>query len=123
MLRYQTTLRDTPFQEAHNDYLQVVVEGGLLIAAPAALALWLLVHAIRRRFTMHQDDGMSYWLRAGAVTGLVAIGLQSLVEFSLQMPGNAVFCVVLMAIAMHKSPARSSSQRRGAPARSAPAHQ
>jgi O-antigen ligase len=106
MFRYQTTRHDTPFQEAHNDYLQVVVEGGLLIAVPAALALWLLVRAVRRRFKTHQDDGMSYWLRAGAATGLVAIGLQSLVEFSLQMPGNAVFCVVLMAIALHEPPTR-----------------
>ncbi len=120
MLSYQTTQRDTHFQEAHNDYLQILVEGGLLVAVPAAVALVMLVRAIRRRFAMHQDDSMAYWRRVGATTGLVAIGLQSLVEFSLQMPGNAVFCVVLMAIALHEPPARSSSSRRSAPAPSAP---
>ena len=62
---------------------------------------------------------MAYWLRVGATTGLVAIGLQSLVEFSLQMPGNAVFCVVLMAIALHEPPARVAHGRRGARGRSA----
>jgi len=106
MLSYQTTQRSTHFQEAHNDYLQILVEGGLLVAVPAALALVMLARAIRRRFALHQDDSVAYWRRVGATTGLVAIGLQSLVEFSLQMPGNAVFCVVLMAIALHEPPVR-----------------
>ena len=113
MLSYQTTQRSTHFQEAHNDYLQILVEGGVLVAVPAALALVMLARAIRARFATHQDDGMAYWRRVGATTGLVAIGLQSLVEFSLQMPGNAVFCVVLMAIAMHESPVRQSRRHNG----------
>ena len=58
---------------------------------------------------------MAYWRRVGATTGLVAIGLQSLVEFSLQMPGNAVFCVVLMAIALHESPSAKSRRHNGGP--------
>jgi O-antigen ligase len=117
MLSYQTTQRDTHFQEAHNDYLQILVEGGLLIGMPAAFALVMLARAVRRRFATHQDEAMAYWLRVGATTGLIAIGLQSLVEFSLQMPGNAVFCVVLMAIALHEAPpSRLSKQgRRGSP--------
>ena len=106
MLSYQTSQRDQHFQEAHNDYLQILVEGGLLLGVPAAFAFVMLGRAIRRRFAQHLDDGMAYWLRVGATTGLVAIGLQSLVEFSLQMPGNAVFCVVLMAIALHEAPVR-----------------
>ncbi len=113
MLSYQTTQRDTHFQEAHNDYLQILVEGGLLVAVPASLALIMLARTIRNRFGTHQDDSIAYWRRVGATTGLVAIGLQSLVEFSLQMPGNAVFCVVLMAIAMHEPPTRHSRRRNG----------
>jgi hypothetical protein len=42
----------------------------------------------------------------GATTGLVAIALQSLVEFSLQMPGNAVMAATLIAIALHEAPRR-----------------
>jgi hypothetical protein len=41
-------------------------------------------------------------LRIGAVAGLAGIAAQSLVEFSLQMPGNTVLFVVLLAIAMHR---------------------
>lgn len=113
MLSYQSTLRATHFQEAHNDYLQILVEGGLLIAVPAGVALMLLVRAIRHRFRLRQDDGTTYWLRVGATIGLVAIGLQSLVEFSLQMPGNAAMCVVLMAIALHETPTRYTRRHIG----------
>jgi hypothetical protein len=108
MTTYQSPPRGGHFQEAHNEYLQIVTEGGFLLAVPAVAALALLVAGIRRRFAAGNDDGMSYWLRVGATTGLVAIALQSLVEFSLQMPGNAVMAVVLIAIALHQAPRRRS---------------
>jgi O-antigen ligase len=111
MLTYQTSQRESHFQEAHNDYLQVLVEGGLLLAIPVAAALALLVLGIRRRFADGRDDAMTHWIRVGATTALVAIGAQSLVEFSLQMPGNAALCVVVMALALHQPAARTSTRR------------
>jgi hypothetical protein len=45
---------------------------------------------------------MRYWIRFGAAAGLAAIALQSTVEFSLQMPGNATLFVVLCALALHQ---------------------
>jgi O-antigen ligase len=92
-------------QQAHNDYLQLAAEGGILVAAPAAAALIAFVLAVWRRFST--AEGRFYWIRLGAVCGLIAIGLQSLVEFSLQLPGNAVLFATLCAVALHRSPARS----------------
>jgi hypothetical protein len=43
-------------------------------------------------------------VRIGAVAGLIGILSQSLVEFSLQMPGNTLLFVVLLAIALHRPP-------------------
>lgn len=57
---------------------------------------------VRRRFSEANDEETTYWIRAGAVTGLVAIGLQEVGEFSLQMPGNALLFTVLAAIAIHQ---------------------
>lgn len=102
MLSYQSAQRDTHFQEAHNDYLQILAEGGALLALPAAAALLAVAVVIRRRFVESRDNPMTYWIRVGATTGLLAIAAQSAVEFSLQMPGNAAFCVVLIAVAMHQ---------------------
>ncbi len=39
----------------------------------------------------------------GAVTGLLAIAVQSLVEFSLHMPGNAALVAVVPELAIHDS--------------------
>ena len=91
------------YAEAHNDYLQLAAEGGLLLTIPAALCAGLLMLAVRRRFIQETSTG-AYWLRVGAVTGLIAIALQETVDFSLQMPGNAMLLAVLCAIALHRAP-------------------
>lgn len=115
MLLYQSNYTDKHFSSAHNDYLQVAAEGGLLVAVPVLIALGVLVALIRRR--LREDRGSSYyWLRAGAVVSLVAIGLQEVVDFSLQMPGNAAMFAVICAIAIHKRPPRpAAGERRPAP--------
>lgn len=102
--KYQTARTDLRVREAHNDYLQLWAEGGLLLGVPALAAMLLFARVVWRRFREGADDRLSYWLRFGATTGLVAIALQSTVEFSLQMPGNAVMFVVLCAAALHKAP-------------------
>jgi hypothetical protein len=102
MLLYQTGDRRLAYVQAHNDYLQLAAEGGLVIVIPALLVLALVVQTIRRRLSSIDDDPMTFWIRRGAVAGLFGIAAQSLVEFSLQMPGNAVLFVVLLAIAMHR---------------------
>lgn len=104
MYVYQTSPPQTHFQEAHNDYLQLAAEGGVLLSLPAALAVVLFAREVRRRFREAPKSGRTYWLRVGAVVGLAAIALQSMVEFSLQMPGNGVLFVMLCAIALHVSP-------------------
>ncbi len=99
---YQTAPTHTLFVQAHNDYLQVLAEGGVLVAVPAVLVLGLVARGIRRRFRAGEDEPARYWLRAGAVAGLASIAAQSLVEFSLQKPGNTVLFVLLLALALHR---------------------
>lgn len=102
MLFYQTVQPQLHYREAHNDYLQLAAEGGLLLGIPILLTVGLFVRDVRRRFRESRDDESTYWIRVGAVTGLVAIAFQEIVEFSLQMPGNALLFTVLAAIAIHR---------------------
>jgi O-antigen ligase len=95
------------YAEAHNDYLQLAAEGGLLLAVPAVLCVATLGTVIWKRFK-EETSTSGYWIRVGAVTGLAAIALQETVEFSLQMPGNAALFAVLCGIALHASPERAS---------------
>jgi hypothetical protein len=55
---------------------------------------------IRRRFMA--AEGSTYWIRLGAVAGIVAAAVQSIVEFSLQIPANAALFATLCALALHR---------------------
>jgi len=113
---YQTENRELHFQEAHNDYLQLAAEGGLLLGIPILITLGVFIGHVRSRFREAPKKGMTYWLRVGAVIGLVSVAAQSMVEFSLQMPGNAALFAVMAAIALHRSPNLESRPSQAGPA-------
>jgi O-antigen ligase len=105
MLIYQTGDREVMYAQAHNDYVQAAAEGGLLVGLPALFVAIFLVRQIVHRLRTAEDDPMSGWIRMGAIAGLAGIAAQSFVDFSLQIPGNLVLFVLLLAIAIHR-PAR-----------------
>lgn len=109
MMFYQRHDLALHYDQAHNDYLQLAAEGGVLLGLPILLLLGVTVKQIWRSFRDIPREGRTYWIKVGAVTGLFAIALQELVDFSLQMPGNAVLFVALCAIAMYR-PAISPSR-------------
>jgi O-antigen ligase len=90
------------YPQAHNDYLQLAAEGGLLLSVPALICISVFVSLVIRRLAQKADEA-SHWIRMGSVTGLVAIALQATADFSLQMPGNAFLFAVLCAIALHRA--------------------
>jgi putative inorganic carbon (hco3(-)) transporter len=95
---YQSPELTQYYSAAHSDYLQLAAEGGLLLGLPALAIVATFVRALRSRLRQRDD---AFWLRAGAAVGLVAIALQELVEFSLQIPANTALFVVVAAIAIH----------------------
>ena len=104
-LFYPTVVPAYHLREAHNDYLQLAVEGGLLLGAPILIAIAGFVIAVRRRLAASHDT--AYWVRLGAVGGIVAVAVQSVVDFSLQMPGNAALFATLCGVALHEERERS----------------
>ena len=104
-LFYPTVVPAHHLREAHNDYLQLAVEGGLLLGAPILIAIAGFVIAVRRRLAASHDT--AYWVRLGAVGGIVAVAVQSVVDFSLQMPGNAALFATLCGVALHEERERS----------------
>jgi putative inorganic carbon (HCO3(-)) transporter len=114
MLFYQTHDLQNYWSEAHNDFVQILAEGGVLVAACALVALVVFVGAIRHRFAHDSERRSGYWIRVGATAGLLAIGIQELVEFSLQIPANACLFALVAAVALHdRDPAtRGAGMRR-----------
>lgn len=102
MMLYQTQDREALYVQAHNDYLQLLAEGGLLVTVPAVVLSAFIIGGIVRRVRAGDDDPITHWLRRGAVAGLIAIAAQSVVDFSLQIPGNTVLFVALLALALHR---------------------
>ena len=100
MLLYQTRNEGFHMAQAHNDYLQLLAEGGAVVAVAAMAAAALLINAIRRTLDAARAEARGYWIRAGAAVGLMTIALQEVVEFSLQIPANAFLFCTLAAIAL-----------------------
>lgn len=99
-LFYQTHSLRLHFAQAHNDYLQLFAEGGLLLCVPAAIAALLFARRVGSRLREDRETSSMIWIRRGAIAGLVAIATQEVGEFSLQMPGNAFLFVILSAVAL-----------------------
>ena len=103
MLFYQRHDLAHLYEQAHNDYLQLAAEGGALLCVPAAIAVLAAARVARRRFT-EPSTARAYWIRLGAACGILAIAIQELFDFSLQMPGNALLFAVLCGIVLHRAP-------------------
>jgi O-antigen ligase len=95
--------------QAHNDYLQLLVETGL---AGFSIAVWFLVLVFRRAAGKLENwtESATGALTVAAMLGCVGILVHSFLDFNLQIPANAALFYVLCAIAA--SPPLQESQRR-----------
>ena len=96
---YQTSTRTLFLNHAHNEYLQVVVEGGLLLAMPVGMAAAAAAWGVMRR--LQADRTSVFWIRAGAAAGLLAVAAQSVWDVGLRQPANATLFAAVAAIALH----------------------
>jgi hypothetical protein len=100
MLRYQSSSHELYFNQAHNEYLQLAAEGGLLLVVPALAVLMAGVRLARHR--LREDTRVMGWTRLGAAAGLTGIAVQGLFETGLRVPANALLAAVLAAIVLHE---------------------
>lgn len=100
--------------EAHNDYLQLLVETGL---AGFSIAVWFLVLVFRGAAGKVKSwtETANGALTVAAVLGCVGILVHSFFDFNLQIPANAALFYVLCAIAasppLYESPRRRMVHR------------
>jgi O-antigen ligase len=97
------------FNNAHSHYLQVVCEGGLLLAVPSLWALGALTLLGYR--AVRSDNGEMFWVRVGAAAGLAGLAAQSIWEISLIMPANAVMAGVLGGLLLYRREARPTPMK------------
>jgi len=96
--------------QAHNDYLQLLVETGL---AGFSIAVWFMVVIARRAKGKLNNwtETASGSVTVAALLGILGILVHSFVDFNLQIPANAALFYVLCAVAA-SAPLKESQRRR-----------
>ena len=97
--RYPGDVIRMHFDHAHNDYLQFLIEFGIIGTLPLILfVLIALSHAVKSlwRTKSHYRSGLG----CGALMAIMAILIQAWTEFNLQIPANATLFITLCAVAL-----------------------
>jgi O-antigen ligase len=87
--RYETGYDGKVVDHAHDDYIEILAETGILGGICCLGFLWILFRNARRVFEAEQGH-FSRALHAGAITALSGLLLHSFVDFNLQIPSNAL---------------------------------
>jgi O-antigen ligase len=82
--------------QAHNDYLQIMADGGILGALIAVWFLYLIARDILRA-SRHRNPTMA-GMAIGCAGGVFALMVHSLFDFNFQIPSNALLFLVLTAV-------------------------
>ena len=104
---YQQTDRAMFINQAHNQYLQLLAEGGVLLTMPAIMAVIAYIRLFRARLA--QDASSSVWLRIGGGAALLAVAVQGLWETGLRIPANGLLFAIAAAVAVHAPAASRTS--------------
>jgi len=109
MLVSQQSDRTVFINQAHNQYLHFLAEGGVLLTAPAVMAVMAFIRLFRTRLA--QDTSSSVWLRIGGGAAILAVAVQGVWETGLRLPANGLLFAIAAAVAVHR-PADPASARR-----------
>jgi hypothetical protein len=86
-------------EHAHSDYVQLLMECGLLFVVLAGVALWLVwersLNLVRHARSV-QGLNASRRVKLSCGLGVLALFLHSWVDFNLRIPANAMFGAFLL---------------------------
>jgi O-antigen ligase len=107
---YMPTGEFARWAQLHNDYLEVLVEGG---AIAAVLVLWLIVAYWRRalRGTSRPAGAGVDPEALGLLLGLAALSIHAVVDFNHQIPANALMFTTLAAVAVARGEHRNNGEQ------------
>ena len=93
-------ISEARFLYAHNDYLQILVEAGILgfIALVSGFVFFLTKSFKKIKQMKPHHNPLRFFLSVGALSGLVSLAFHSFFDFNLHMPANLIYFVTLMAI-------------------------
>lgn len=96
---YQKVYSYGLLDHAHNDYLEVAAEGGLVGGGALIVAAFVLAGLLYSRWTQRRD----HFVRGvvlGFMVGIAGLLIHSLTDFNLRIPANAIYFLTLFALAL-----------------------
>jgi O-antigen ligase len=102
-------------EQAHNDYLQVLSDGGIV---GAVLGLFFVISLFRMGFArIESNDVFRRGVATGALAGCFAVLVHSFFDFTLHTSSNALLFLILAALAtmngrVEEAPALKQRRRR-----------
>ncbi len=97
-------------EQAHNDYLQVLSDAGII---GMGLGLFFLVALFRAGFARREtEDTFRRGVATGALTGCFAVLVHSLFDFTLHTTSNALLFLILAALATINGRVEEATQHR-----------
>jgi O-antigen ligase len=98
-------------QFAHNDYLQILADAGIIGGALAVWFITMLARALVKIF--RHEDAMSRAIQLGCAAGIFALLIHSLFDFNLQIPSNALLFLILSAVVSTSMVSANEQTERG----------
>ena len=87
------------FHEAHNDYLQIISELGILAIIPLAWGIFITLYRTFRHIR-YARSGRTTSMSLGAVCGMVAILVHSIFDFNIQITSNGILFSLLAGLSL-----------------------
>lgn len=85
-------------EQAHNDYLQMLADGGIIGFLFVAAFVFILINSALRNIAS-ADDKLERSVAIGALAGCIGILIHSFFDFPLRTPSNAFFFLLLAVLA------------------------
>ena len=90
------------YNHAHNDYLELIIEQGILglliVSTAVFYILWISIHKIFSSRSLMRKK-----LVLAGIFGICAIGLHAIVDSPFQVPANTWYFIVLLSIILSSS--------------------
>lgn len=103
--KYRTLEGESVLYHAHNDYLEVLSDGGLIAFL---LSAWFLVSVFYKSFRkyLNRKDSYAIYLYIGSATGVISLLIHSLADFNLQIGSNGLYFFFLLGLMVSASHTR-----------------
>lgn len=113
VLPYREVFPKHYYDHAHNDYLEFMIETGVVgMTLLAMLVLATVLHSVRVIFNRH--DRLRTGIALASLMAMLSIAIHSMVDFNLQIPANAATLVIVMAMvnSCSANPRRERSKKK-----------